>query len=60
MNISTVIIWIMTLYSPELLTNFSDDPAISIIRVNLEAAVSPETLVRFGRMSDVVTQKTTV
>jgi len=49
----------MASYSPELLTNVSDDPAISIIRVNLEAAGSPETLVRLGRLSDVVTQKTT-
>jgi len=42
------------------LTNVSDDQAISIVRVNLEAAGYRKTLVRFGRLSDVVTQKTKV
>jgi len=46
-KISTVIIWVMTPYSPELLTNVSDDPSISVVRVNLEAACSPKMLVRF-------------
>jgi len=43
-----------------MLTNVSDDQAISEFRVNLEAAGSPKTLVRFGRLSGIVTQKTTV